>query len=428
VGSGTHRCFKGRWDTGETTDLISRLDLLMKKPNRPRWLERQIRRKQPGVFLIAALLPLVGCSDVSGPAATGQPVEVTLDPVVSGLSSPVFLTAPSGDLDRLFVVERPGRIRIVRNDAVETTPYLDVSASISAGGERGLLGLAFHPDYAQNGRFFVNFTDAAGDTQIVRYTVSGNPDVADPASTETILSVAQPFPNHNGGMIAFGADGLLYIGMGDGGNGGDPLGHGQNPATLLGSMLRIDVDGALPYVVPPDNPFVGHPTTRPETWSFGLRNPWRFSFDRQTGDLYIGDVGQGGWEEVSFQAHSSSGGQNYGWKVIEGSNCYSPANGCSLTGLTLPVLEYSHSDGCSITGGYVYRGSMVPGWAGRYFYADFCSTWIRSFVMVGGATQDLQDHSADLGPVPSVSSFGEGGDGELYVVSLGGEIYRLAPQ
>ncbi len=400
----------------------------MKKPNRPRWLERQIRRKQPGVFLIAALLPLVGCSDVSGPAATGQPVEVTLDPVVSGLSSPVFLTAPSGDLDRLFVVERPGRIRIVRNDAVETTPYLDVSASISAGGERGLLGLAFHLDYAQNGRFFVNFTDAAGDTQIVRYTVSGNPDVADPASAETILSVAQPFPNHNGGMIAFGADGLLYIGMGDGGNGGDPLGHGQNPATLLGSMLRIDVDGALPYVVPPDNPFVGHPTTRPETWSFGLRNPWRFSFDRQTGDLYIGDVGQGGWEEVSFQAHSSSGGQNYGWKVIEGSNCYSPANGCSLTGLTLPVLEYSHSDGCSITGGYVYRGSMVPGWAGRYFYADFCSTWIRSFVMVGGATQDLQDHSADLGPVPSVSSFGEGGDGELYVVSLGGEIYRLAPQ
>ena len=396
----------------------------MMKPNRMGW-PTSVSRYRKGAFVLASLLIAVGCSDVSGPR---EPVDAGLDPVVTGLSSPVFLTAPPGDLERLFVVERPGRIRIVRNDALVTTPYLDISGSIAAGGERGLLGLAFHPDYALNGWFFVNFTDSGGDTQIVRYTVSGNADIADPTSAETILSVNQPFSNHNGGMIAFGPDGMLYIGMGDGGDGGDPQGHGQNPATLLGSMLRLDVGGALPYVVPPDNPFLAHAIARRETWAFGLRNPWRFSFDRQTGDLYIGDVGQGEWEEISFQARSSSGGENYGWNVVEGSDCYSPASGCSMAGLTLPVLEYSHSDGCSITGGYVYRGSAVPGWEGRYFYADFCSTWIRSFVMVGGAAQDPRDHSADFGPVESISSFGEGGDGELYVVSLRGDIYRFVPQ
>ncbi|MEQ1855929.1 MAG: PQQ-dependent sugar dehydrogenase [Longimicrobiales bacterium] len=370
---------------------------------------------------------LGGCEDgVLGPDPV-VPVSVSLQPVAQGLSAPVFLTAPAGDLERLFVVERGGTIRIVRNDSVLSTPFLDVGAIIDSGGEQGLLGMAFHPGYAANGRFFVNYTDTLGHTQIVRYTVSTNPDRADSTSAFPILTVQQPFSNHNGGMIAFGPlDGMLYVGMGDGGSGGDPQNHGQNRSTLLGDMLRLDVDGGSPYAIPSDNPFTGGLSVANEIWASGLRNPWRFSFDALTGDLYIGDVGQGEREEVSFQPGSSPGGENYGWRIMEGTRCHNPASGCSTAGLTLPVHEYDHGDGCSITGGYVYRGSDYPALQGRYFFADYCGTWLRSFVVTNGVAADVQDHTPTSGPVQGTSSFGEDGAGEIYIVSLNqGTVRRI---
>ena len=279
--------------------------------------------------------------------------------------------------------------------------------------------MAFHPAYASNGRFFVNYTDTLGHTQIVRYTVSSNPDRADSLSALPILTVQQPYSNHNGGMLAFGPqDDMLYIGMGDGGSGGDPQNHGQNRMTLLGDLLRIDVDGSPPYAIPTDNPFVGSTSIANEIWASGLRNPWRFSFDRVTGDLYIADVGQGEREEVSFQPASSPGGENYGWRIMEGTRCFNPSSGCSTAGITLPVHEYDHSDGCSITGGYVYRGSDYTALQGRYFFADYCRTWLRSFRVQNGLAVDVQDHGATAGSVPGTGSFGEDGNGELYIVSI----------
>lgn len=388
-------------------------------------LSRRIRG-----WVLVALAVAVGCTDGAVGPDPSDPVSVSLEPVAQGLSSPLFLTAPPGDLDRLFVVEQGGTIRIIRNDSVLATPFLDVDPQITAGGEQGLLGMAFHPGYAANGRFYVNYTDTLGHTQVVRYQVSVNPDVAKPGSAFPILTVQQPYSNHNGGMIAFGPhDGMLYVGMGDGGSGGDPQGHGQNRMTLLGDMLRLDVDGGSPYAIPADNPFAGSLSVREEIWASGLRNPWRFSFDAASGDLYIGDVGQGAREEVSFQPASSSGGENYGWKIMEGSGCYSPSTGCSIAGLTLPIYEYDHSDGCSITGGYVYRGTRSPALVGRYFFADFCGTWLKSFAVVGAAAVGLQDHSGSAGPVSNVSSFGEDAAGELYVVSLSqGTVRRIVSQ
>ena len=364
--------------------------------------------------LLAVLGAVFGCAEETiGP---GGSVPVTLEPVAQGLSNPLFLTAPPGDLDRLFVVERSGTIHIIRNESVLATPFLDVGPLIiTDGGEQGLLGLAFHPEYAANGHFYVNYTAALGHTQVVRYQVSANPDVADPGSAFPIITIDQPFPDHNGGMIAFGPhDGMLYVGMGDGGL--DT--HGQDRTTLLGDILRLDVDGGSPYAIPADNPFAGSLSIREEIWVSGLRNPWRFSFDAVTGDLYIGDVGQVSREEVSFQPASSSGGENYGWNVMEGSSCYSPSTGCSTAGLTLPIYDYDHSDGCAITGGYVYRGSRSPALVGRYFFADFCGTWLRSFEVLGGGVVGLEDHTASAGPVTHTSSFGVDGAGELYVLSL----------
>ena len=310
------------------------------------------------VLVLALATATLACSDKAVGPDPSDPVSVSLEPVAQGLSAPLFLTAPPDDLDRLFVVERGGTIRIIRNDSVLATPFLDVGPIITAGGEQGLLGLAFHPGYAATGRFYVNYTDTLGHTQVVRYQLSANPDVANPGSALPILTVEQPYSNHNGGMIAFGPhDGMLYVGMGDGGDGGDPQGHGQNRMTLLGDMLRLDVDGGSPYAIPVDNPFVGSLSVRQEIWASGLRNPWRFSFDAATGDVYIGDVGQSAREEVSFQPASSPGGENYGWRIMEGSRCYSPSSGCSTAGLTLPIHEYHHSDGCSITGGYSIAGA-----------------------------------------------------------------------
>jgi len=379
--------------------------------------------------LAAALLVLAGCNeDGTGPGIDpADSVSVSLQPVAQGLSSPTFLTAPTGDTERLFVVERGGAIRIIRNDSVLPTPFLNVARLIAAGGERGLLGMAFHPQYAGNGRFYVNYTDTLGHTQVVRYNVSANPDVADSTSAFPILGVQQPYNNHNGGMLAFGPlDGMLYVGMGDGGSGGDPHNHGQNRMTLLGDMLRLDVDGGSPYAIPADNPFAASLSIRPEIWASGLRNPWRFSFDAVNGDLYIGDVGQNQWEEISYQPGTSNGGENYGWRTMEGTHCYNPSTACSTAGLTLPVHEYDHGDGCSVTGGYVYRGSDYPALQGRYFFADYCGSWLRSFVVQNGVAVGLQDHTDASGPVTSTSSFGEDGRGELYIVSLsGGSVRRI---
>lgn len=370
--------------------------------------------------LIAVLLVVASaCSDQPAGPDPGVAVSVSLEPVAQGFSSPLFLTAPPGDFQRLFVVERGGRIRIVRGGSVLSTPFLDVGTRIAVGGERGLLGMAFHPDYAINGRFFVNYTDTIGHTQVVRYQVSADPDVADTGSATPVLTVQQPYSNHNGGMIAFGPnDVMLYVGMGDGGSGGDPQNHGQNRMTVLGDMLRLDVDAGVPYAIPADNPFVGALSIANEIWASGLRNPWRFSFDAGNGDLYIADVGQNSREEIDYQPAASTGGENYGWRIMEGTRCYNPSTGCPTSGLTLPIYDYATSEGCSVTGGYVYLGSAYPALQGRYFFADFCGTWLRSFRVDNGVAVDLRDHTSTAGPAQGTSWFSEDGRGELYIVSL----------
>lgn len=374
-----------------------------------------------------ALVTATGEERQGGTTVTVVPAAgPTLQLVAAGLASPVHLTAPAADVARLFVVEKAGVIRIIRDNSVLAVPFLDIRDLVSSPGERGLLSMAFHPDYASNGEFFVNYTDLNGDTRVVRYRASGDPDVADPGSAELIIAIEQPYSNHNGGQLAFGPDGMLYIGMGDGGSGGDPDGNGQNLGTLLGAMLRIDVDGGTPYGIPTDNPFINDAAARDEIWAYGLRNPWRFSFDRQAGDLYIADVGQSAWEEVDVQPAASDGGENYGWNIMEGAHCFNAAT-CDQTGLTLPVQEYSHGDGCSITGGFVYRGSRLPQLAGHYFYADFCATWVRSFRYDGGQAVDQRDWSNALMPGSGISSFGEDSEGELYIMTLGGNLYRIVP-
>ena len=358
---------------------------------------------------------------------TGTP-PLTTRRVVGGLEAPVDLQAPPGDRARLFVVEQAGRIRIIRNNAVAGT-FLDIVGRVGSGGERGLLGVAFHPRYTENGRFFVNYTDRGGDTHVSEFRAQPpSSDSADPASERELLVVAQPFENHNGGGLAFGNDGRLYIALGDGGSGGDPFGNGQSLATPLGKILRIDVDTGTPFAVPGDNPFVATPGAFPAIWAYGLRNPWRISFDRATGDLLIGDVGQNAFEEVDVGLVSRRGGENYGWNVMEGNHCFDPPAGCNAGGLTLPVIEYSHGDGCSITGGYVYRGCRMPGYHGTYFYGDYCTSIIRSFRLQNGAATDQRDWTAALSSgVDAISSFGVDGDGELYIVDHTGEVYRIVP-
>jgi glucose/arabinose dehydrogenase len=343
--------------------------------------------------------------------------------VAAGLASPVYLTAPSGD-SRLFVVELPGRIRVIKAGALLPQPFLDITAKVASGGERGFLSVAFHPGYATNGYFYVNYTDLAGDTRIERYRVgTANPDVADAASAQLVLGVAQPYANHNGGLVLFGPDGMLYVGMGDGGSGGDPHNNGQSKATLLGKLLRLDVDnaGTAPYAVPPSNPFVGEAGSRGEIWALGLRNPWRFAFDRAAGTLYVADVGQNSREEINVVA-ATRAGVNYGWKVMEGSACFGAAT-CNSQGLERPVAEYTHDEGCSVTGGFVYRGQSIPGIVGHYFYSDYCSGFLRSFRYADGAAVEQRAWGAgDVGPV---LSFGEDAARELYVLSANGRVYRL---
>ena len=393
------------------------------------------------LFALALALSACGTNSVdptpvpsASPAGACVPVAgtppLTSVRIATGLITPVDVQVAPGDRARLFVVEQTGRIRIVRpGGAVASAPFLDIASRVGTGGERGLLGLAFHPGFAQNGRFFVNYTDRGGDTHIAEFRAAPGADTVDPATERLVLFVAQPFANHNGGALTFGADGMLYIALGDGGSAGDPMGNGQSLLSQLGKILRVDVDRGSPFSIPADNPFVGRANAVGTIWAYGLRNPWRIAFDRLTGDLYIGDVGQGALEEVNVGLASRRGGENYGWNVMEGTRCFRPASGCPTTGLTLPVLEYGHADGCSITGGVVYRGCRMPGYHGTYFYADFCSGMIRSLRLVDGQAADQRDWTAAIGNgvVSLPSSFGVDADGEVLIVDHDGELFRIVP-
>lgn len=351
---------------------------------------------------------------------------LTLEEVATGLERPVSIVNAGDGSGRLFIVLQEGRVLVHDGTRLLPAPFLDISPLVSCCRERGLLDIAFHPSYADNGLVFVSYTETSGDSVIARYKVSADPNRADPGSAEVLLSVAQPYGNHNGGQIRFGPDGYLYIGFGDGGSGGDPGNRAQNRRELLGKMLRIDIDRDSGYAIPPDNPFVGDAATRDEIWALGLRNPWRFSFDRRTGDLFIGDVGQNRREEIDFQAADSPGGENYGWRLMEGSACYNPKVGCNDGTLVLPVLEVEHSAGnCSITGGYRYRGTRTPQADGIYFYADYCSgrLWGAVRQADGGWTAtEVLDTGYDI------STFGQDEAGELYLAHhspSGGAVYRM---
>jgi glucose/arabinose dehydrogenase len=367
-----------------------------------------------------------------GAPAAGLSLKRTQINTGFALAFPLFLTAPPGDTARLFVLEKGGKIQIVDRAASGLIgTFLDITPLVSTGGEQGLLGLAFDPDYANNSRFYVSYTDVSGNSVIARYLRDpNNANLALPAADRVILTLTQPFSNHNGGQIAFGPDGYLYVGFGDGGSGGDPGNRAQNLGERLGKLLRIDVsDGAVgqpAYEVPADNPCTGQTGAKSEIWSLGLRNPWRWSFDRQTGDLYIADVGQGAREEVNFATAAGGGGRgvNYGWRITEGNLCFSPSSGCDTNGLTLPYVDYAHRAGaCSITGGYVYRGAAIPALQGTYFYADYCAGFVRSFRMVNGAVTEHADWMALSGE--NIPSFGEDAAGELYILTAAGGLYRI---
>lgn len=379
------------------------------------------------VLALAILGSVAGCGGYF--SALQSTLGLSLTPVVSGLASPTVIAHAGDGSGRLFVVEQRGTVRIVDSGGgLLPTPFLDISALLLSGGEQGLLGLAFPPGFSSKRYFYVNYTRTPdGATVVSRFSVSANPDLADVTSEEVILVVSQPFANHNGGQLAFGPDGLLYVGLGDGGSGGDPLGNGQNKGTLLGKLLRLDVEaGVAPYRIPPGNPFVADPTARGEIWALGLRNPWRFSFDRVDGDLYVADVGQSAWEEIDFQAAGTAGGANYGWNLLEGPACYSPAVGCVAPPLySAPVAYYGHDFGCSVTGGYVYRGPGNPGMQGIYFYGDFCSgrVWGLRRIGIGWQAELLQQTAL------AISSFGEDEAGRLYVADYTtGTIYRIDEQ
>lgn len=370
--------------------------------------------------------PPPATSPASTPVAPPPPATaIGLELVVEGLASPLFAGHAGDGSRRLFVLEQDGRVRVVRDGRLVQAAYLDISDRVGAGGERGLLGIAFAPSFATDGRLFVDYTDRNGDTVVSEFRAPDPAaDHADPGSERVLLRIHQPFANHNGGALATGPDGLLWIATGDGGSGGDPLGNGQRLDTFLGKLLRIDPRPAqgAPYGIPSDNPFVGRADARSEIWAYGLRNPWRFSFDRATDDLWIADVGQGALEEVDRWPAGSPAGPNFGWRLMEASACFDPAEGCDAAGLVLPVAAYGHDLGCSITGGYVYRGAAVPGLAGTYLFADYCSGTIWGLA------------AADERPTPrvliesglSVASFGEDEAGELCIVDLaGGRLFRV---
>jgi glucose/arabinose dehydrogenase len=376
-------------------------------------------------LILASVLLAGGLIAWSVPAAAQASFAVKLQPFARGFRQPLDFRQAGDGSDRLYVVQKPGIIRVLHGSQPVERAFLDIRPIVGSGGsEQGLLGLAFDPQYAANGFFYVNYTDPSGDTVVARYQVSGDPDLADPASGSVVLTQKQPFANHNGGNLVFGPDGYLYIGLGDGGSGGDPFGNAQNGGTWLGKLLRIDVHGAAAYAIPEDNPFVNTPGTLPEIWATGLRNPWRYSFDRATGDLYIGDVGQDKWEEVDFVPAGSGGGQNFGWNVGEGNHCYKPANNCNLGRFAPAAAEYAHGGGdCAVVGGYVYRGAAFEAMQGAYLYADECSGRMWSLSRDANGAWS----TADLGRAGvNISAFGEDDSGELYVTGFDdGVVYRV---
>lgn len=385
-------------------------------------MSARIKVFQKSALMFAILLSMMfyGCRDAAIDTADttdkrggSYTTVVSLLKIFSSVEQPTHITNAGDGSGRMFITEQCGRIRVAKNGVLRTTPFLDIRHRVRCGGERGLLSIAFPPNYLEKRRFYVNYTDRNGDTVIARYRTSPDPDIADHASEEILLKIEQPFPNHNGGLLVFGPDGYLYIGMGDGGAAGDPFNNSQKPGTLLGKMLRIDVEsGVKPYSIPPDNPFVKVKGYRPEIWAMGLRNPWRYSFDPATGDLYIADVGQNRYEEVNFQPASSKGGENYGWSIMEGMHCYRSKN-CDRKGLTPPVAEYDHSQGCSITGGLVYRGPNSPSFHGTYIYGDYCSGRIWGLRRAGDTWES--ELLAETGY--AVSTFGEDEKGDIYVAN-----------
>ncbi|HXV68287.1 MAG TPA: PQQ-dependent sugar dehydrogenase [Nitrospira sp.] len=372
--------------------------------------------------MLCHLLPLQnGHGSALADPAGEQKSRLELTPVLTkDLENPLFVTHAGDGSGRLFIVEQPGRIRVLERNVLLPTPFLDMTERVLSGGERGLLGLAFHPDFRHNGRFYVNYTRRPDGATVVAECRRGASPHHAMCDERILMVVPQPYPNHNGGMVAFGPDGYLYIGFGDGGSGGDPGNRAQNPHELLGKILRIDVDHGDPYGIPSDNPYVRE-GGRPEIYALGLRNPWRFSFDSKTGELWVADVGQNKWEEINLVMR----GGNYGWRVMEGTHCFSPAISCQASGLHPPVQEYAHEKGrCSIIGGYVYRG-RVASLSGQYLYSDYCSGEI---FFTPGTRQDEpgRDPRLLLKTSLRISSFGEDESGELYVVDHGGGLYRLA--
>jgi hypothetical protein len=351
-----------------------------------------------------------------------QDAQIELRPVASGLEMPVAITH-AGD-SRLFITLQCARVVIYDGTRILPTPFLDIRSIVMCGGEQGLLSVAFHPRYRENGFFFVYYVDLNGDLVIARYSISSDPNRADPNSRVLILNIRHPSqPNHNGGQLQFGPDGYLYIGTGDGGGGGDQPNNAQNLTTLLGKMLRIDVDNGSPYAIPPSNPFNGLDSARDEIWAYGLRNPWRFTFDRENGDLWIADVGQNEWEEVNLQRASSIGGENYGWRRMEGAHCFNPASNCNDGSLVLPVLEYNQAGpACSVTGGYRYRGNEMLRLRGRYLYGDFCDG--RLFVASENIDGTFTSRTL-LSTGTTISTFGEDIRGEVYLADYDGTLFRI---
>ncbi|MEX1170111.1 MAG: PQQ-dependent sugar dehydrogenase [Chloroflexota bacterium] len=365
------------------------------------------------------------------PAATSAPFDPTgvsldVEVVTDRLDQPVDVAVPDDGSGRVFVAERPGRIRVVRDGVVDDEPFLDIRERIASGGERGLLGLAFHPDFPDDPRFFVDYTDVNGDTVMAEYRQDeSDPAVGDPDSERVLLHIDQPYPNHNGGAVVFGSDGMLYVAMGDGGSGGDPHGNGQRLDTLLGKILRIDVDDPgderRGYGIPNDNPYLDAPEAMPEIWLTGLRNPWRIRFDEATGDLWIGDVGQGAWEEIDV-APAGVGALNFGWNRMEGFECFEPREGCDEAGLTMPVAAYGHDLGCAVIGGVVIRDPHQPLLNGGYLFSDSCS---GNLWLLDPARDERHEPTLVTNSGESISSIALGADGTVLATALGGKLVRI---
>jgi len=381
----------------------------------------------PGTVLDGPTALPSGSTRVGGSGFDPTRVVVALEPFATGLTNPLAIVTARDGSGRLFVAEQGGRIRAIREGRVEPVPFLDISAEIASGGERGLLGVAFHPRFPADPRVFVDYTDTNGDTHVSGFTVAPSGDRLEPGSETPILFVKQPFPNHNGGALVFDPQGMLLVSLGDGGSGGDPQGNGQSLSTLLGKILRIDVEhgpAEEPYRIPADNPFAsGAGGARPEIWLTGLRNPWRMSFDRATGDLWIGDVGQNAWEEIDVQRAGAPAGTNFGWNRLEGTHCFVPSTGCEDPSLRAPVSDYGHDLGCTVIGGAVYRGTAQPALVGGYLFGDYCSGRLWAIDPAGDGYRSPVEVAKTR---TNISAFGEDEAGELFAADItGGTILRV---